>query len=70
MARLAMDKRIAKLRPAHRPVRQTAPALTVLTVERSRPEARPHYRITAAGRWVEGVRINWDDLLISFRLTP
>ncbi|XVQ12368.1 Rieske 2Fe-2S domain-containing protein [Spirillospora sp. CA-255316] len=36
------------------------------------PGTRPHYRITTAGRWVEGVldgRIAWEDLLISFRLS-
>ncbi|MFI0404869.1 Rieske 2Fe-2S domain-containing protein [Actinomadura sp. 3N508] len=33
---------------------------------------RPHYRITTAGRWIEGViagRMAWEDLLISFRLS-
>jgi len=36
------------------------------------PGTRPHYRITTAGRWLEGVlsgRIAWEDLLISFRLS-
>jgi UDP-MurNAc hydroxylase len=36
------------------------------------PGTRPHYRISTAGRWLEGVlsgRIAWEDLLISFRLS-
>lgn len=36
------------------------------------PGARPHYRITTAGRWLEGVLgggLAWEDLLISFRLS-
>ncbi|MDL4775910.1 Rieske 2Fe-2S domain-containing protein [Actinomadura xylanilytica] len=36
------------------------------------PGARPHYRITTAGRWLDGVlggRLAWEDLLISFRLS-
>ncbi|MBW8484000.1 Rieske 2Fe-2S domain-containing protein [Actinomadura parmotrematis] len=43
-----------------------------VTVAPAAPDARPHYRITTAGRWVQGVldgRLAWEDLLISFRLT-
>ncbi|WP_328594738.1 Rieske (2Fe-2S) protein [Actinomadura macrotermitis] len=43
-----------------------------LTVNPATPDARPHYRITTAGRWLDGVltgRLAWEDLLISFRLS-
>ncbi|WP_225992849.1 Rieske 2Fe-2S domain-containing protein [Actinomadura rudentiformis] len=43
-----------------------------LTVSQARPDTRPHYRITTAGRWVDGIlkgRLAWEDLLISFRLS-
>ncbi|QXJ21900.1 MBL fold metallo-hydrolase [Actinomadura graeca] len=42
-----------------------------LTVAHALPGTRPHYRITTAGRWLEGVldgRMAWEDLLISFRV--
>ena len=42
-----------------------------LAVSQAEPDTRPHYRITTAGRWVEGIlsgRMAWEDLLISFRL--
>ncbi|MFI6518692.1 Rieske (2Fe-2S) protein [Spirillospora sp. NPDC050679] len=43
-----------------------------LKVGEASPGARPHYRITTAGRWVDGVlrgEMAWEDLLISFRVT-
>ncbi|GGU96957.1 iron-sulfur cluster-binding protein, RIESKE family [Actinomadura cremea] len=43
-----------------------------VSVAEARPQVRPHYRITTAGRWVEAVlsgRMAWEDLLISFRLS-
>ncbi|TYC10090.1 MBL fold metallo-hydrolase [Actinomadura syzygii] len=43
-----------------------------LTVAEASPDVRPHYRITTAGRWLDGVltgRMAWEDLLISFRLS-
>jgi len=43
-----------------------------VTVDDASPDVRPHYRITTAGRWVDGVldgRIAWEDLFISFRLS-
>ncbi|WP_243725813.1 Rieske (2Fe-2S) protein [Actinomadura rubrisoli] len=43
-----------------------------LTVSEASPAVRPHYRIRAAGRWLDGVidgRLAWEDLLISFRLS-
>ncbi|MEU5877469.1 MBL fold metallo-hydrolase [Spirillospora sp. NPDC047279] len=43
-----------------------------LTVAVASAGTRPHYRITAAGRWLDGVlrgRLAWEDLLISFRLS-
>ncbi|MBD2898268.1 putative Rieske 2Fe-2S iron-sulfur protein [Actinomadura sp. RB99] len=43
-----------------------------LTVGEASPDARPHYRITTAGRWLDSVltgRMAWEDLLISFRLS-
>ncbi|MFD0692067.1 Rieske (2Fe-2S) protein [Actinomadura fibrosa] len=43
-----------------------------LAVREAAPGARPHYRITTAGRWLDAVlsgRLAWEDLLISFRLS-
>ncbi|MCP9950399.1 Rieske (2Fe-2S) protein [Actinomadura madurae] len=43
-----------------------------LTVSQASPDVRPHYRITTAGRWLDGVlsgRMAWEDLLISFRVS-
>ncbi|GAA4236302.1 MBL fold metallo-hydrolase [Actinomadura meridiana] len=43
-----------------------------LAVSEASPDVRPHYRITTAGRWVDGViagRIAWEDLLLSFRVS-
>lgn len=43
-----------------------------LTVSEAAPGTRPHYRITTASRWLDGVltgRMAWEDLLISFRLS-
>ncbi|GAA1849691.1 Rieske 2Fe-2S domain-containing protein [Actinomadura bangladeshensis] len=43
-----------------------------LAVSAASPDVRPHYRITTAGRWLDGVltgRMAWEDLLISFRLS-
>jgi UDP-MurNAc hydroxylase len=43
-----------------------------LSVRPADPAGKPHYRITTAGRWVDGVltgRIAWEDLLISMRLS-
>ncbi|TDD27223.1 MBL fold metallo-hydrolase [Actinomadura sp. KC06] len=43
-----------------------------VTVAVASPDVRPHYRITTAGRWIDGVlngRMAWEDLLISFRLS-
>lgn len=43
-----------------------------LTVFKASPDVRPHYRITTAGRWIEGILaglLAWEDLLISFRVS-
>jgi UDP-MurNAc hydroxylase len=50
-------------------VRMTAGGLTAGHAD---PAHKPDYRITTAGRWLDGVlqgRIAWEDLLISFRLS-
>lgn len=50
-------------------VRMTADGLTAGNAD---PAHKPDYRITTAGRWLDGVlqgRIAWEDLLISFRLS-
>ncbi len=42
-----------------------------LTIGPADPAARPHYRVTTAGRWVDAVltgRLAWEDVLISFRV--